>query len=130
TYANARYGAFTFCSPSGSSSYCQDVVSDFAAVDAGKSSTPQSVQLLAAWPRIWSSHIRSVHRSGNMFVLKYTALFPEGYGRDRIPFETAEIGTSEATAEFVVEDGKVAGFGLVWLVGQLTENAHDCERPS
>ncbi|KAG1768064.1 beta-lactamase transpeptidase-like protein [Suillus placidus] len=121
TYANAGYGSITFCSPSGSSPYCQDVISDFAAVDAGKSSAHQSVQLFAAWPRIWSSHIRGVHLAGNTFVVQCTSLFPEGHGRDSTPFETAEIGTSEATAEFVVEDGKVVGFGLVGLVGQLTE---------
>ncbi|KAG2141556.1 beta-lactamase/transpeptidase-like protein [Suillus cothurnatus] len=85
------------------------------------SGAPQSVQLLAAWPRIWASHIRGVHQSGNTFNVQYTSLYPEGYGRDTTPFETAEIGTSEATAEFVVEDGKVVGFGLVGLVGQLTE---------
>jgi hypothetical protein len=121
TYVNAGYGPITFCSPSGNSPYCQDVISDFAAVDAGKSGAPQSVQLLAAWPRIWASHIRGVHLSGNTFNVQYTSLYPEGYGRDTTPFETAEIGTSEATAEFVVEDGKVVGFGLVGLVGQLTE---------
>ncbi|KAG1846985.1 beta-lactamase/transpeptidase-like protein [Suillus subalutaceus] len=111
TYTNAGYGAITFCSPSGSSSCCQDVISDFAA----------PVQLFAAWPRIWSSHIRGVHRSGNTFVAQYTSLFPEGYGRDATPFETSEIGSSEVTAEFVVEDGKVLGFGLVGLAGRVTE---------
>jgi hypothetical protein len=121
TYVNAGYGPITFCSPSVNSPYCQNVISDFAAVDAGKSGAPQSVQLLAAWPRIWASHIRGVHQSGNTFNVQYTSLYPEGYGRDTTPFETAEIGTSEATAEFVVEDGKVVGFGLVGLVGQLTE---------
>jgi hypothetical protein len=121
TYVNAGYGPITFCSPSVNSPYCQNVISDFAAVDAGKSGAPQSVQLLAAWPRIWASHIRGVHLSGNTFNVQYTSLYPEGYGRDTTPFETAEIGTSEATAEFVVEDGKVVGFGLVGLVGQLTE---------
>lgn len=121
TYASAGYPPITFCSPSGRSLYCQDVISDFDAVDAGKSSAPQSPQLFAAWPRVWSSHIRGVHRSGNTFVIQYTSLFPEGYGRDSTPFETAEIGTSEATAEFIVEDGKVVGFGLFGLVGQVTE---------
>ncbi|KAG2135710.1 beta-lactamase/transpeptidase-like protein [Suillus bovinus] len=121
TYTNAGYGAITFCTPSGSTPYCQDVISDFAAVDAGKSSAPQSPQLFAAWPRIWSSHIRGVHRSGNTFVVQYTSLFPEGYGRDSTPFETAEIVMTEATAEFVVEDGKVVGFGVIGMVGQLTE---------
>jgi hypothetical protein len=118
TYFNAGYGHITFCSPSGNSSYCQEVISDFAAVDAGKSSAPQSVQLFAAWPRIWASHLRSVHLSGNTFLVHYTSLFPEGYGRDRTPFETAVAGV---TAEFVVEDRKVVGFGWVGLVKQLTE---------
>ncbi|KAG2362374.1 beta-lactamase/transpeptidase-like protein [Suillus spraguei] len=98
TYTDAGYGAITFCTPSGNSSYCQDVISDFATVDAGKSSAPQSVQLLAEWPR-------------------YTSLFPEGYGRDSTPFETEFF---EATAEFVVENGKVIGFGF-GLLDQLTE---------
>jgi CubicO group peptidase (beta-lactamase class C family) len=118
TYMNAGYGPITFCSPFGNSSYCQGVISDFAAVDAGKSSAPQSVQLFAAWPRIWTSHIRSVHLSGNTFVVQFASLFPEGYGRDRTPFETT---FAEVTAEFVVEDGKVVGFGWVGLVEQLTE---------
>ncbi|KAG2141566.1 beta-lactamase/transpeptidase-like protein [Suillus cothurnatus] len=118
TYINAGYGPITFCSPFGNSSYCQGVISDFAAVDAGKSSAPQSVQLFAAWPRIWTSHIRSVHLSGNTFVVRFASLFPEGYGRDRTPFETT---FAEVTAEFVVEDGKVVGFGWVGLVEQLTE---------
>ncbi|KAG1735692.1 beta-lactamase/transpeptidase-like protein [Suillus paluster] len=121
TYANPGYGVLSFCSPSSSSSYCRDVISDFTAVDAAQSSAPNSPQLLAAWPRVWASHIRAVHQSGNTFSVQYTSLFPEGYGRDSTPFETAEIGTSQATAEFVVEDGKVVGFGLVGLVGQLTE---------
>ena len=58
-----------------------------------------------------------MHQSGNKFLVQCTSLFPEGYGRDSTPFETAEIGTSEATGEFVVEDGKVVGFGLFGMVG-------------
>ncbi|KAG2063760.1 beta-lactamase transpeptidase-like protein [Suillus decipiens] len=118
TYTSAGYGSITFCTPFGSSSYCKDVISDLAAVDGGKSSVPQSIQLLAAWPRLWSSHIRGVHRSANTFAVQYISLFPEGCGRDRTPFETT---TLESTAEFVVEDGKVVGFGLFGMVGQLTE---------
>lgn len=119
TYASPGYGSITLCSSSGSSPYCQDVISDFTTVDKGKSSAPQSPQLFAAWPRIWSSHIRVVHRSGNAFVVLCTSLFPEGYGRDSTPFETGS--SDEVTADFVVEDGKVVGFGLAGLVGQLTE---------
>ncbi|KAG1754554.1 beta-lactamase/transpeptidase-like protein [Suillus lakei] len=100
TYASPGYGPITFCT---------------------QSSVPQSPQLFAAWPRVWSSYIRVVHRSGNTFIVLCTSLFPEGYGRDSTPFETAEIGTSEALAEFVVENEKVVGFGLAGLVGQLKE---------
>lgn len=120
TYTNPGYGTFSLCSPSSSSSYCQKVITDFTAVDAVKSTAPTSPQLLGAWTRVWSSHIRVMHQSGNKFLVLVTSLFPEGYGRDSTPFETAEIGTSEATAEFVVEDGKVVGFGLFGLVGELT----------
>ncbi|KAG2045717.1 hypothetical protein BDR06DRAFT_1015375 [Suillus hirtellus] len=91
TYASAGYPPITFFSPSGSS-LCRKVE---------RSSV--------------------VSASGNTFVIQYTSLFPEGYGRDSTLFETAEIGTSEATADFVVEDGKVVGFGLFDLVGQVTE---------
>ncbi|KAG1720360.1 uncharacterized protein EDB91DRAFT_1281425 [Suillus paluster] len=80
TYANPGYGVLSFCSPSSSSSYCRDVISDFTAVDAAQSSAPNSPQLLAAWPRVWASHIRAVHQSGNTFSVQYTSLFPEGYG--------------------------------------------------
>ena len=90
-------------------------------MDRAQSSAPGAPQLLAVWPRVWSSHIRAVHQSGNKFEVQFTSLFPEGYGRDSTPFETAEIGTSQATAEFVVEDGKVVGFGFFGLVDQLTE---------
>ncbi|OAX32863.1 beta-lactamase/transpeptidase-like protein [Rhizopogon vinicolor AM-OR11-026] len=121
TYTDPGYGTFTFCSPSSSSSYCQQVMTDFTAVDSVHPSAPSPLQLLAAWPRMGSSHIRAVHQSGNKFLLLCTALFPEGYGRDSTPFETAEIGTPGATAEFVVEDGKVVGFGLFGLVDQVTE---------
>jgi hypothetical protein len=121
TYNNPGYGSFTFCSPSSGSSYCHKVITDFTVVDTAKLNAPSSPQLLAAWPRVWASHIRAMHQSGNKFLVQLTSLFPEGYGRDNTPFETAEIGTLEAPAEFVVEDGKVIGFGVFGLVGQLTE---------
>jgi len=117
TYTNPGYGTFTFCGPSSSSPDCQRVITDFNAVDKAQSSAPSSPQLLGSWPRVWSSHIRAIHQSGNKFLVQCTSLFPEGYGRDSTPFETAEIGTSEATGEFVVEDGKVIGFGLFGMVG-------------
>jgi hypothetical protein len=118
TYSNRGYGSFTFCGPSNSSAYCQKVITDFNAVDTAQSSAPSSPQLLAAWPRAWVSHIRAVHQSRNKFLVQWTSLLTEGYGRDSTPFE---VGLLESTAEFVVEDGKVVGFGLFGLVDLLTE---------
>jgi len=118
TYTNPGYGTFTFCDPSSSSLYCQQVITDFAIVDAAQPNAPSSPQLLTAWPRFWGSHTRAVHQSGNKFLFYCTTLFPEGYGRDSTPFE---METLRATAEFVVEDGKVVGFGLFDMVGQVTE---------
>jgi len=118
TYTNPGYGTFTFCGPSSSSLYCQQVITDFAVVDAAQSNASSSPQLLAAWPRALASHTRAVHQSGNKFLVYFTALFPEGYGRDSTPFLMEMLG---ATAEFVVEDGKVIGFGLFDMVGQVTQ---------
>jgi len=50
-----------------------------------------------------------------------TALFPNGYGNDTTPFEMSETAGYMAKAKFVVEEGKVVGFGLVGTVGQMTE---------
>ncbi|KIJ64017.1 hypothetical protein HYDPIDRAFT_91246 [Hydnomerulius pinastri MD-312] len=123
TYSNPGYGAFTLCGSSSSSFYCSKVRSDFALVDKAQSSPDSSIELLAEWPRIWSSHIRMRYQQGSVFEVDFTSLFPSGYGKDSTPFETGEIGTSEGTAEFVVQDGQIIGFGISGLVGRQTERA-------
>jgi hypothetical protein len=50
-----------------------------------------------------------------------TALFTEGFGADKTPFETFESGEGEALAEFVVEDGRVLGLGIFGNVGDVTK---------
>lgn len=52
-----------------------------------------------------------------------TTLYPAGYGKDETPFETALDGDNAegATIQFVIEGGKVKGFGLSGLVGEVTE---------
>ncbi|KAI6044606.1 beta-lactamase/transpeptidase-like protein [Pisolithus marmoratus] len=122
TYTNLGYGTLTLCSPSDMTFYCSGVRSDFAAVDGAHGRPSVAAELLAAWPRVWSSHVRVRHVQGTTFNLYMTSLFPKGYGKDSTPFET-EIGTSTATAEFVFGDGKVIGFGVSGLVGRQTERA-------
>ncbi|KAG1805213.1 uncharacterized protein BJ212DRAFT_1392805, partial [Suillus subaureus] len=90
------------------------MISDFASVDVkGRVLLVSSV--FAAWSRVWLSHIRGVHQSGNTFVGQYTLLFPEGM--DATVYVLRQV-------VFVVEDGKVVGTDLVGLVGQLTESEH------
>ncbi|TFK57591.1 beta-lactamase/transpeptidase-like protein [Heliocybe sulcata] len=120
TYSNPGYGAFTICDPSSTSQYCSEVLTDFSAVDS-VSKRATEAQLYAGWPRIWSTHLRFVRQKDNEFEVIFTALFPRGYGPDSTPFETTETGEGQARAEFVVENGKVIGFGLFGLIGEETE---------
>jgi hypothetical protein len=120
TYSDSGYGSFTLCDPSNSrnSSYCGQVLSDFATVDAHN--TNQSIrtqpQLFAKWSRLWSSHVRLVHapssESEHQFDVQLTAIFTEGFGVDKTPFELHEGGLGDATAEFVVEGETVLGLGV------------------
>lgn len=121
TYNNTGYGgALTLCDPSPSAlnahapEYCARVIADYASVDAflpraiSNVSTDRAPQLLASWPRIWSSHLRLTHKSGNKFWLAPSSLFPEGYGRNATPFDTWDWegdGPGEAVMEFEVALG-------------------------
>ena len=103
TYHSPGYGTFTLCAPLSDSSYCTLVQSAFASLGLNETS-----QLLAAWPRVWSSHLRMTPVD-NKFTAQFTALFPHGYGVDRSPFE-AKGG--KYSVEFTAEDTKVVGFVL------------------
>ncbi|KAL5489890.1 hypothetical protein ACEPAI_4722 [Sanghuangporus weigelae] len=118
-YKNPGYGTFVLCDPESTSHYCDSVLSDFHTIDAAQSLPlpPRTdvPQLLAAWPRVWSSHIRLVHAENNTnkFDISFTALFPEGYGTSKTPFETYEGDALEGQVEFVLDDESksVLGFG-------------------
>lgn len=73
-------------------------------------------QLFAEWPRFWSSHIRLIHWNNNIFNLSATALFPEGHGASKIPFEHFEMDAYLGYAEFHIAEGKVTGFGLTYTI--------------
>jgi hypothetical protein len=66
-------------------------------------------QLLAAWPSVWSSHLRMTHVDNNKFTAEFTVLFPHGYGSDESPFE---VKGDQHSVEFMIEGGKVVGFEL------------------
>lgn len=113
TYSNPGYGTVIFCTTQSTSHHCLDVLVSFAPFIG---QTPFPPELYAAWPRLWSSHVRLTHRSAADFDLQFTSLFPAGYGANTTAFETSESGESEARAVFVLEgEGEkavVLGFGM------------------
>ena len=125
TYANPGYGTVIFCTAQSTSHHCLDVLASFAPF-IGQTPFPSPIpvpapaptapELYAAWPRLWSSHVRVTHRSAADFDFQFTSLFPNGYGANTTAFETSESGESEGRAVFVVEgEGEkaaVLGFGL------------------
>jgi hypothetical protein len=130
TYSNPGYGSVTLCDPSNSRncSYCAQVLSDFAAVDAHNPN--QTVytqpQLFAKWSRLWSSHVRLVYNanpeSEHQFDAQLAALFAEGFGANRTPFELHEGGLDNALVEFVIEGERVLGLGVFGSDGDPTKS--------
>lgn len=116
TYTSPGYGTFTICDPSGSSFYCKEVLSSFSAVDNARNlPLPPSrdiPQLFGVWPRVWSTHIRLAHFENDTFDVVLPAIFPEGYGHSKTPFEMYEFDQYSGKADFVVQKGKVIGFGF------------------
>jgi hypothetical protein len=128
TYTNPGYGAFTLCSASSASSYCAKVRSDFAAVDYVQGNPGSRLELLAEWPRVWSSHVRLRYQQESIFEIDF--MFYSRMDMARIPRHSKQeiLGQSEGTAEFVIEDGEVVGFGISGLVGQLCSDVSECTR--
>jgi len=103
-YSSPGYGAFTLCAPSSDSSYCTQIKSDFASFGLDQTS-----QLIAAWPRVWSSHLRMTHIDDSKFMAEFTALFPRGFGADESPFEAKG---DRQSVKFITEGDEVIGFEL------------------
>ncbi|KAG6370133.1 hypothetical protein JVT61DRAFT_12434 [Boletus reticuloceps] len=68
------------------------------------------------------------HQRDLVFDVYLTSLYPDGYRKDTTVLAKEKgIGTVDAVAEFVVEEGRVVGFGLSGFVGQVTERARTHE---
>ncbi|KAH9935178.1 beta-lactamase/transpeptidase-like protein [Epithele typhae] len=123
TYEDPAYGRITFCAPSSTSSYCAAVLADFAPIIGASPNSDVRANatdsIYAAWPRVWSSHVRMTRSAPSTatttFRVVLPKLFPRGYGRDGTPFEFQDSVMSVGRAEFVVdeESGAVEGFALV-----------------
>lgn len=122
-YYDPGYGAFALCaatpSPTPECSSILDAFAPFYSVrDPPTNSTPT---LYTAISSTWISHLRLSHKDGDTFDLHGTFLFPNGYGKNKKPFQTEETGETAALAEFWVRDGEVVGLALNGFVGETTE---------
>ena len=106
TYYNAGYGTGELCSVRSSSPSCKSVLDAFHAIDP--SLAPNSSDLFASWITLLSTHVRFAYTNDSQYLIYIGSIYAEGYGKNTTPFSTLDSG---ATAEFVVENGKVSGFG-------------------
>ena len=106
TYYNAGYGSGELCSVRSSSPSCKSVLDAFHATDPSLS--PNSPDLFGSWVTLLSTHVRFTYTNDSQYLIYIGSIYPEGYGKNTTPFSTLD---SSATAEFVVENGKVSGFG-------------------
>jgi hypothetical protein len=105
TYYNAGYGTGVLCSVHSSSPSCESVLDAFRSIDPSLSS---STDLFASWVTLLSTHLRFTYANDSKYLVSAGSVYPQGYGKNTTPFSTlAPI----ATAEFMVENEKVVGFG-------------------
>ena len=86
TYTNVGYGDLTLCAPSTESAYCERVRTAFALTH----NRTLGASLLAEWPRLLATHLQlesSPAHPPNLFWATTHFVFPEGYGKDRSPFD-------------------------------------------
>lgn len=122
-YNAAGYGAgFELCSLTSTSSACARTLADYATVAAASGRSLSETDLYASWPRLWGDSLRLEHISGTRYALRLTALYPQGYGKNKTAFEISQGGqVGEAPwADFLLKDGQVVGFALSGTVGEET----------
>ena len=109
TYYNAGYGTGVLCGVHSSSPSCQGVLDGFRSIDPSLSPNSTSTDLFASWVTALSTHIRFTYTNDSQYSISAGSIYPQGYGKNSTPFSTL---APAATAEFVVENEKVVGFGL------------------
>ena len=125
TYYDRGYGNMTFCAPTPyPPPECADVLNKWSFFENTADATRQV--LYASISSIWISHIRLVHQGGDKFGLTGMYLFPDGYGKDRSPFQSEVTAETVGTAEFWVKshrgaDASVVGLAINGLAGGMTE---------
>jgi hypothetical protein len=107
-YYNPGYGTAVLCSAQSSSPSCRSVLATFRAIDPSLAPNSTSTDLFASWNMLSSTHIRFTYTNASQYLINIGSIYPEGYGKNTTAFST--LGPA-ATAEFVVENGGVVGFG-------------------
>jgi hypothetical protein len=107
TYHSTGYGTIVLCGVHSTSPPCRSVLDDFRAVNESISSN--SNDLFASFITVWSKHAHFTHTNASNYLMSFGTIYPEGYGKNSTPFSTLAPAT---TAQFVVDNGKIVGFGL------------------
>jgi hypothetical protein len=107
TYHNTGYGTIVLCSVHSTSPSCQSVLDDFRAVN--KSISLNSTDLFASFDTVLSTHVHFAHTNASEYLISLGTIYPDGYGKNSTPFSTLAPAT---TAQFMVENGKIVGFGF------------------
>jgi hypothetical protein len=105
TYYNAGYGTGVLCSVHSYSPSCGSVLDAFRSIDPSLST---STNLFASWATLLSTHLRFTYTNDSQYLISIGSIYPQGYGKNSTPFSTLAL---VAMAEFVMEYGKVVGFG-------------------
>ncbi|KAH9180216.1 beta-lactamase/transpeptidase-like protein [Lactarius sanguifluus] len=109
TYDDDGYGTFTLCDASSLSDECRPVLDDFRLADGPSKGDLNG--LFGSLPSVFTKgHTRfNPTNTAGQYLVDFGSLYPTGYGRNTTPFAH---WMGRATADFVVEDGIVKGFGL------------------
>uniref|UniRef100_A0A0W0G336 Beta-lactamase-related domain-containing protein n=1 Tax=Moniliophthora roreri TaxID=221103 RepID=A0A0W0G336_MONRR len=111
-YRNLGYGDVEFCFVGGSNTQtCKDVLEDLPTI------LPGGVQkdiptLIAKWDRFRSTHAKLEHFDGPVFNLTTLESRPTDEPSDPYWTATPSTGDEIHKAEFVLDEGKVVGFGI------------------
>jgi hypothetical protein len=114
TYYNAGYGTGVLCNVRSTSPSCKSVLDAFRSIaPSSLSPNSSSTDLFASWVTQFSTHIRFTRTNSNsssssQHLISIGSIYPQGYGKNTTAFSTL---VPVATAEFVVENRKVVGFG-------------------